>query len=67
MESDSASSFWVTTSILSSLRWGGGSPRLLVVDLIACEEVGVIRQELLQEGLGVVARLLHRDQLGFAV
>ena len=42
-------------------------PRLLGVDLVPGEEVRVIRQELLQEGLRVVRGLLHCDQLGIVV
>ena len=40
------------------------TPRLLGVDLVPGEQIRVIRQELLQEALRVVRRLLHRDQLG---
>jgi hypothetical protein len=43
------------------------SPWFLGVDLLSGEKVGVVRQELLQEALGVVGRLLHCDQLRFAV
>jgi hypothetical protein len=38
------------------------APLFLGVDLLSGEKVGVVRQELLQEALGVVGRLLHCDQ-----
>jgi len=43
------------------------SVRLRVVDLIPEEEIRLFRLELLQEGLRVVGRLIHRHQLGFAI